>query len=126
MKSRPTSISVIAWILIVVGVLSLIANLITMSNPEVKEMMTRGPIPISLQYVLIYVGLSIIIISGIGFLKGLNWARLLYVAWGVIGIIINFVSTEFSMIKIPGVLIFVIIVFFLYRPKANEFFSAKS
>ena len=79
MKKQPTSITVIAWILIVIGVISLIATTIGLNNPMVKEVMSRSSIPIPAQYIMNYVGLLITLISGIAMLKGKNWARLLYV-----------------------------------------------
>lgn len=123
MKSRPLSVAIIGWVLLVFGLYLLIVNLLTFNNSEIKDMMANSPMPMALQYALMYCGTLILIISGIGILKGKNWARWLYTIWGIIGIIISVVTTPINMMMIPGVLFFLIIVFFLFRRKANEFFS---
>lgn len=126
MKSRPLSVSIISWILIVAGLLSLVASLLTMNNPNVKVMMENNPLPMSVQYALMYVGLAILIISGFGMLKGKNWARLLYVAWGVFSIALNVITTpKLTTMMIPGMVFLAIVIFFLFLPKSNAFFSGK-
>ena len=58
---RPTSITVIAWILIVMGAISVVSVLATQGDPKVREMMEMSPIPISLQFAMTYVGLAIML-----------------------------------------------------------------
>lgn len=62
MKKRPTSITVIAWILIVMSGISLITSTISLNNPMAKELMGRSLIPIPIQYAMMYVGLLITLI----------------------------------------------------------------
>ena len=123
MGKRPTSITVIAWILIVTGGVSLITSSISLNSPMIKEIMSRSPIPIPVQYAMMYIGLLVSIVSGIGMLKKQNWARFLYVIWGAIGFLIGLFTSPMKMALIPGLLFFAIIVFFLFRPGANEYFS---
>lgn len=123
MKKRPTSITVIAWILIVMSGISLITSTISLNNPMAKELMSRSLIPIPIQYAMMYVGLLITLISGIAMLKGQNWARLLYVIWSIIGFGIGIATSPMKIAMIPGFVVFLIIAFFLFRPKANEYFA---
>ncbi len=123
MKERPTSITVIAWILIVMGVIALIASSISLNNPMTKDIMGRSPIPIPVQYVMMYAGLLVQLVSGIAMLKGQNWARFLYVIWSIIGLVVGFATSPMKTAIIPSVVIFLIIAFFLFRPAANEYFS---
>ena len=122
---RPTSVSVIAWILIVMAGISLISSTISLNNPTVKELMAKSPLPIPLQYVMFYLGLLISIVAGIAMLKGRNWARFLYVIWSIIGFTIGLVTSPMKAALIPGIVVFAVITFFLFRPKANEYFSPK-
>ena len=87
---RPTSVTVIAWILIVVSGISLIVNLVMLGNPMVTEAMAKNSMPLPLQYVLTFLGLLIGMGSGFAMLKGKNWGRFLYTFWGVIGFIVGF------------------------------------
>jgi len=123
MKKRPTSITVIAWILIVMSGISLITSTISLNNPMAKELMSRSSIPIPIQYAMMYVGLLITLISGIAMLKGQNWARLLYVIWSIIGFVFGIATSPMKAAMIPGFVVFLIIAFFLFRPKANEYFA---
>ena len=123
MIKRPTSITVIAWILIAIGCLSTITTMLTINNPEVINMMKKSPMPIPLQYTINFIGLSIMIISGIAMLKGFNWARLLYVTWSILGIIIAFFTSPMKAILLPGLVFLAIVIFFLFRPIANEYFK---
>lgn len=123
MEKRPTSISIIAWLLIVSGGISLIASSASLNNPMVKELMAKSPIPISAQFAMMFIGLVVSLASGIGMLKKQNWARFLYVIWGAIGLLIGLFTSPIKTALIPGVLFFAIIVFFLFRPVAKQYFS---
>jgi hypothetical protein len=124
MKPRPTSITVISWILVVLGAISLITTTAALNNPMAKELMARSPIPTPVQYVMLYTGLLVTIISGVAMLKGLNWGRLLYVIWSAVGFVISTITSPIKIAIIPGLLLYLVIVFFLFRPKANQFFAA--
>ena len=73
---------------------------------------------------MLYTGLLVTIISGVAMLKGLNWGRLLYVIWSAVGFVISTITSPIKIAIIPGFLLYLVIVFFLFRPKANQFFAA--
>jgi hypothetical protein len=123
MKTRPTSITVVSWILIVIGLVSLVASTASLDNPMTKELMSRSPIPIPLQYIMMYFGLLAQIASGFAMLKRKNWGRLLYPIWGAIGLVIGLITSPIKLMLIPGVVFFAVVVFFLFRPNANEYFK---
>ena len=123
MNKRPTSIAIVGWVLIVLGGISLITSSLSLNNPMAKELMSRSPIPITIQYVMMFAGLIVTFVSGIAILKGKNWARLLYVIWSAVGLIIGIATSPMKSALIPGIVVFVIIAFFLFRPKANEYFT---
>jgi hypothetical protein len=58
-------------------------------------------------------------------LKGFNWGRLLYVGWSVIGIVISMLTSPLKTMMLPSLVVFALIVFFLFRPKANAYFLKK-
>ena len=123
MGKRPKSVTIIAWILIVVGVNSVFTCLASLNNPMVKELMSKSPFSIPLQYAMMCVELAVGVVSGIGMLKGQGWARLLYVIWRSIGFLIGIVTSPMKVALIPGLIFFAIVVFFLYRPASNQYFS---
>jgi hypothetical protein len=122
-SGRPVSVTVIAWILLVTGGLSLVTSFFTMDNPQVRELMAKSPLPIPLQYVLMYLGLTISLVSGFAMLRGCDWGRKLYVGWSCVGFLIGFATSPMKFALMPGLVFFIVIVFFLFRPRANAYFT---
>ena len=85
--------------------------------------MAKSPIHIPIQFIMMYGGLAVSIISGFFMLKGANWARLLFVIWSAIGFLIGIATSPAKMMLIPGAIVYGIEVFFLFQPNANKFFS---
>jgi hypothetical protein len=121
--NRPTSVNIIAWFLIVTGLISLVFSYFSLSNPMVQEVMAKDLLPLSLQYVLMFLGVVITVVSGFALRKGQNWARQLYVGWSVLGLLIGLATAPGKLALIPGALVLAIIAFFLYRPNANAYFA---
>lgn len=126
MKRRPTSVTVVAWILIVIAAINLISSAVSFNNPMVRELMAKSPVPIPVQYIMLFVGLTVTLVSGVGMLKGQNWARMLYVIWSAIGMIIGLATSPMKAMLIPGLLVVLIFVFFLFRPNANKYFATEA
>jgi hypothetical protein len=93
------------------------------NNPDVQELMAKSPIPIPIQYAMSYAGLLVMIVSGIAMLKGKNWARLLYVIWSLVGFVIGIATSPMKAAMIPSFVVFLVVAFFLFRPKATAFFA---
>ncbi|WP_363504340.1 hypothetical protein [Burkholderia sp. LMU1-1-1.1] len=125
MMKRPTSVSIIAWFLIATSLISVITSYTSLDNPIAQELMAKNLLPLSVQYVMLYFGLAISVASGVAMLKGWNWGRTLYVAWSVFGLVIGLVTSPMKLVLIPSAIVLAIIVFFLYRPKVNAFFSSR-
>jgi hypothetical protein len=123
MMKRPTSVTVIAWIILVCSVFALFGSIFTINNPMARELMAKSPVPLSAQYVITFAGLLISIVSGIFMLKGANWARMLYIIWGAIGFVFALGTSPAKLMLIPGFLVYAIFVFFLLRPKASAYFN---
>jgi hypothetical protein len=122
---RPTSVSVIAWIFIVTSVLSLAVNFYNLNNPMVRDMMARSLLPVSLQFGILFVGLVITVISGVGLLKRFNWSRMLYIGWSLLATVVTLITSPMKVVVVPGLVVLGIIAFFLYRPKVNAWFAGQ-
>jgi hypothetical protein len=61
------------------------------------------------------------IVSGLFMLRGFNWARWLLVAWIVFHIVISALHSLFQLLI--HVVIFSVILFFLFRPRASAYFA---
>jgi len=120
---RPKSITVISWLLIVLALISLVVSTVTLNMPMTKALMAKSPVPLSIQYIMLYAGLLTTVICGAFMLKGKNWARLLYTTWGLVSFIFSLATTPVKATLIPSLVVFAIILFFLFRPRANEYFK---
>jgi len=136
MRERPRSITVIGWILIVMGGTSLIRTTLNLHNPRTNEVMIRFLMSLPIMYAFSYVGLLISLVCGIGMLKARNWARFLWVVWSVVSLVfacVNFSGSPLPFFKwgtLPGnIMLFLslafplVIAFSLFSPKANEYFT---
>jgi len=123
MKTRPTSVTVISWILIVMSGIALIYSTLMLNNPLAKDLMASSPIPVPIQFVLWYVWVVVMIVSGLAMLKRQNWARLLYVIWGAVGGLIGLATSPLKVAMIPSFLFYVVVVFLLFRPKVRGYFG---
>ncbi len=127
MIKRPTSITVIAWFFIVTSFISPVTTVIDMKNPAVQSIMHQSALPVALQYAMIFGASLVNLVCGFFLLKGKNWSRQLYLAYGVISLIISFVTSPLGgTIFIPSIVFMAVIAFFLYRQNANAYFSNNS
>jgi hypothetical protein len=123
MKKRPLALTIIGWILIVMGIFSMFATSANLKNQKIIEYMSQSPLPLSIQYAILTLGVMFMTISGLGILKGKNWGRLLYVGWGLGSFLMSLAIGTMQVSMIPGMIIFLITAYFLFRPDANVYFS---
>lgn len=124
MNNRPTSLTIIAWLMIIGAAFGLYGALTLASNPMAAEMMRSSPLPLAFHQAIGVIGAIISLICGYGVLKGFNWARLLYVGWSIGGFVLSLVTIPIPSILIMSAVFFAVIVFFLFRPAANAWFNA--
>ena len=120
---RPTSVTVIGWLLIVTSILSVAATYFSLNDPVAQEMMAKNLLPLSAQYAMLFGGLVITVIAAAAMLKGLAWGRTLYVVWSIISLVVALFTSPIKIAIVPGVVALAVIVFFLYRPKAVAWFN---
>ncbi len=113
-NKRPDSITVIAWIMLFFAATSLLTSMFTINGP-VPEMIAKNPMS--------FADKIISIVSAIFILRGANWARLLYICWGAFLLLMMFLTLPAKYTLIPGVL-YLVVVFFLLRPKASAYFAS--
>jgi hypothetical protein len=70
------------------------------NNRMAQELMAKSPIPVPLQYVMLYLGLAIEILSAIFMLRAANWARLLHIGWIGISLPVLLLTSPVKPIKI--------------------------
>ena len=140
-KKRPTGVTVIAILIIIGGILLLLAGI---GGVAVGSLFISSQI-IGLGFVIIgaiilAVGIGYLVVS-YGLLKGKRWAWTITVVLLFIGIAINVVSIIFGSFainmdtssflttnsgSIVGIIISVIILYYLYRPHVKSYFGKLS
>ena len=125
MQKRPLSLTIIAWVLIVLSLLALVGTFTMASNPAMVKMVQQMHIPLVVEQAWTVLGVIINLIVAYGILKGQPWSRVLYVVWGIIGLVAGFFLTPQKAVLVLSLVILVVISIFLFSEKANDWFSAR-
>lgn len=125
MEKRPLSLTIIAWLLIVLAVLGLVGVFTMRSNPEMVKMLEQMHTSIIFQQVWGVIGCIVTLIVAYGIFKAQPWSRVLYVAWGVLGLIVGFYTSPMKSFLVVSLIILVVVSVFLFSARANEYFSAR-
>ena len=117
MKKRPLSITIIGWLFVVFGSISLLSGVLPFGvsfAQRVAELPGHW-----------YVHLSRLlgIVAGAFMLKGQNWARWLLVAWMAFHIVVGALNGLVHLLT--HVAIFSVISFFIFRRDASAYFFAR-
>lgn len=124
---RPTSLGIVCWLLIVLGVLGGVSVLWSHSlatNPKVMALMARSPVPLAAQEAVGLLSCIIEVVAGVLMLRRIAAGRLLYVVWGAFGILFALWTSPVTAAAIPGIVIYALIVFFLFRRPASAWLRA--
>ena len=115
--------TIIGWLLVVSAGLSLFGLLTLSSNPLAQSMIQQTGIPLAAHIALSVIGIVVTLISGYGVLKGFDWARLLYVGYSVLGLVIGLAISPYPSATLIGLVFLAVVAFFLFRPAANAWFG---
>ena len=125
MQKRPVSLTIIAWVLIVLSLLALVGTFTMRSNPAMMKMMDQMHVSVMVYQAWTVLGVIIDLIVAYGIFKGFPWSRVLYVVWSVIGLAVGFFISPQKAYLVLGLIVLVVISIFLYSEKANDWFSAR-
>jgi drug/metabolite transporter (DMT)-like permease len=139
-KKRPTGVTVIAILIIIGGILLLLAGIagVAVGSLFISQIVGLGFVIIGA--IILAVGIGYLVVS-YGLLKGKRWSWTITVILLFIGIAINVVSIIFGSFainmdtssflttnsgSIVGIIISVIILYYLYRPHVKSYFGKLS
>ena len=125
MEKRPLSLTIIAWVLIVISVLALIGAFTMGSNPAMMKMIDQMHLSLMVEQAWTVLGVIINLIVAYGILKGQPWSRVLYVVWSVIGLVVAFVTSPMKAVIVLSLIILFVIAYFLFSSRANEWFASR-
>ena len=125
MAKRPLSITIIAWLLIVLTVLGLIAAFAMGSNPVMTKTLEQMHMSLAMYQGWVVLNAIVTLVCAYGFLKGLPWSRVLYIVFGIIGLIVSYYISPMKAAILISLLILIVVAFFLFRENANDWFQAR-
>lgn len=123
METRPTSVTVIAWIIIISALFSLYGITTMTRNPIAARMLAQSPLPLSVHVGFAVVGSAVTLVAGYGVLKGYPWSRWLYIGWGVLSLVFSLITVPVISVIVVTLLFLIVMAFFLFRPAANNWFN---
>jgi hypothetical protein len=125
MMSRPKSVTIIGWWLILTGVLGAYYSATMELNPAAVQMAAKSVVPLPVQEIFGLINGLVIATSGIAFLKGIWWSRLVYLGWSLARIILALFVTPLWFIAVMLVF-YVVILSIICRRSVNLWFESST
>jgi len=117
--------TIIAWFLVIFSLIGLYGVVTMASNPMMTKMLAESHGSLRFQQVWGVIGCIVTLICAYGILKGLPWSRVLYVGWSLLSIVVAFFTSPMKSVILLSVLFLVVIGYFLFSLKGNEWFAAR-
>jgi len=125
MQTRPLSLTIIGWLLIVFSLFGLFGVVTMGSNAAAMKMLEQMHTSLLFQQVWGVLGAIINVAVAYGIFKGLPWSRVLYVVWGVVGLVVAAYTSPIKVAVVVGLIFLVAISAFLFTNSANDWFCAR-
>ena len=124
--TRPTSITVIAWIIIAFAMESLIGLTSGLIAPLLNEVAAKYSISSTRAFWLAAGAAVLHIVLAVFMLRGAGWARVVYICITALALVGFTSHPPRTPIIISSVAKFVVFTFFLCRREANTYFSTSA
>ena len=125
MEKRPLSLTIIGWLLVVFTLLGIYSVVTMGSNPVAMRMLEQMHISLAFEQAWSVLGAVVNLACAYGILKGLPWSRVLFVVWGVIGLVVGFYISPIKYVLVFSLIFLVVIAAFLWTNAANDWFNAR-
>jgi hypothetical protein len=116
MKARPLSVTIIGWLFVLLGSISLVSGLLPLAGANAAQLLAEFRM-----HWMVHLSHLAALVGGLFMLRGHNWARWLLVAWMVFHIVIGALHGWIPFLT--HVVIFSVVLFFLFRRTASEYFA---
>jgi hypothetical protein len=120
---RPLSVTIVGWWLVVTSLLGAYSSATMQTNPMAVQLALGSPVSLEVREIFGVINGLALAFCGIAILKGYWWSRLFFVGLSFVGFFFGiFVIGFFLAFLFTGLSVGVIL-FFLSRPRASEWFS---
>ena len=125
MQKRPLSLTIIGWLIIVFSLFGIYGLVSAGTNPVMAKALDQMHMSVAMYQAWAGLGVIISLACAYGILKGLPWSRVLYLVWGIIGLIVGLYVSPMKATVVVGLVFLVVICVFLWTNAANDWFSAR-
>lgn len=122
-KNRPKPVTVIAWYFIIVYAVALVSIPLALFMPTVRDTLEAMGTPIGLSLGFTLLSSAVMIFSGISILKGLKLGKYVALVYMPPAMLIGCVLNGFQGSVIVGIIIYIVIFYFLSRENAKMYFN---
>ena len=125
MEKRPTSMTVIGVLLIIFALIGAFGIIAAGSNPMMTQALAQMHMSVAVYQAYGALGIVISFACAYGILKGQPWGRVLYLVWGIVGLVVGLFISPMKAALVLSVIFLVIICGFLWTNTANDWFQAR-
>lgn len=125
MEKRPLSLTIIAWLLIILSLFNLVGVAMMRSNAAMMKAVEQMHASVAFLQIWGVAGTVVTLLCAYGILKGLPWSRVLYLVWGIIGLVVGFYTSPMKAALVLTLVILVVVCAFLWTNNANDWFQAR-
>jgi hypothetical protein len=123
---RPESVTVIAWLLILMGCFGLLSCLAVWTmrdSPQLHPLWTAYRLPYWVVLAVMAANLVLHILCAVGLLMRVSWSRHVYLVSAMLMVGFSLWVSPWPQFEVLSLIIPVLASMFLYRPAANRWFA---
>lgn len=121
---RPLSVTIVGWWLLLTALWGVYSSATLDSDPARLHLVaSMTNVPVYAQQIFGVINGFMLAFCALVILKGYWWARLLFVGWSFVAFVFGIASIGFLLSLVFSVLSVGVVIFFLSRPRANQWFS---
>ena len=125
MEKRPLSLTIIAWLLIILSLFNLVGVAMMRSNAAMMKAVEQMHASVAFLQIWGVAGTVVTLLCAYGILRGLPWSRVLYLVWGIVGLVVGFYTSPMKAALVLTLVILVVVCAFLWTNNANDWFQAR-
>jgi hypothetical protein len=112
----------LCWFLIIIYTWAVIHCFQVLQSKKMLEKMQAIHLPLEVQQIKYYVGLAVPLVAAIFMSEGANWARVVYITWGIANYLLEAIVVPSTQELFPGVTIWAFACILLLLPRPRDYF----
>ncbi len=122
MRDRPIYVGLVCWFLILSCTWTLAHGFMKLNSKPVQKEMQSVPLPLPVQVTQYFASMVVPLVTAIFMTEGANWARVVYLAWGIASYLLSAIVVPDKSHLLPGLPIFAVCAALLLLPAARGYF----